>query len=139
MTGRVRRVAACVLIVLLGMAVSSAAQSRHAPDRERPRLLVPLYVMFGGLQALDAHSTITAVEAGAREANPVVRHALGTPGGMLVLKGATAAAVVVLSERLWPHNRTAAVLTMIALNSAYITIAAHNYRSAARRPGGQPW
>lgn len=52
---------------------------------------------------------------------------------MILLKGGTAAAAVVLNERLWPRNRVAAVLTMAALNSAYVTIAANTYRTARRR------
>ena len=38
-----------------------------------------------------------------------------------------------ITEKLWKRNRVAAVVTMIALNSAYVTIAAHNYHAAQRR------
>jgi len=60
----------------------------------------------------------------------MVRSALGNPAGLFLLKAGTAAGVVLITERLWRRNRTAAVITMIALNSAYATIAAHNYRTA---------
>ena len=122
-----------VLVVLLWLATPAFAQQRGVPDEaRRPAALVPLYLSFAGLQALDAHSTLLAVNSGARESNPLVRGTLGNPTGMLLMKSATAAGVVLLSEKLWRRNRTAAIVTMIALNSAYATIAAHNYRTVNR-------
>lgn len=127
-------VAAAVLALLMCSSPAAAEpEPERAGGRERPALLVPLYVAYGGLQVLDAHSTLNAVDAGARETNPVVRQALGNTAGMLALKSGAAVGVVLLTEKLWQRNRTAAVLTMIAINSAYITIAAHNYRTAQRR------
>ena len=120
------------VFVLFFAAAPALAQQRDELKRDRPAPLVPLYVTFAGLQALDVHSTFSALDSGAREANPMVRSALGNPAALFLLKTGTAAGVVVLSERLWPRNRTAAVITMIALNSAYVTIAAHNYRTARR-------
>jgi hypothetical protein len=118
------------LVVLFLAAAPVLAQDRDPLKRDRPAPLVPLYVAFVGLQALDVHSTFSALDSGAREANPMVRSALGNPAGLVLLKTGTTAGVVLLTERLWPRNRTAAVITMIALNSAYATIAAHNYRTA---------
>ena len=114
------------------LAAASGVSHRNATQlkRDRPAPLVPLYFTFVGLQALDVHSTFSALESGAREANPMVRSALGNPAGLFLLKAGTAAGVVLLTEKLWRRNRTAAVVTMIALNSAYATIAAHNYRAA---------
>lgn len=122
------------LLVLLALPSPVNAQQAHdRPKPERPAALVPLYLSFAGLQALDLHSTLRAADGGAREANPIVRGTLNSPASLLIMKSATAAGVVLLTEKLWPHNRTAAVITMIALNSAYVTIAAHNYRAARRR------
>jgi hypothetical protein len=126
-----RRLAFAVFALLFA-AAPALAQQRDELKRDRPAPLVPLYVAFVGLQALDVHSTFSALEGGAREANPMVRSALGNPAGLFLLKAGTAAGVVLVSEKLWPRNRTAAVITMIALNSAYATIAAHNYRTAQR-------
>ena len=120
------------VVVLFLAAAPALAQGRDQWNDDRPAPLVPLYVAFVGLQALDVHSTFTALDSGAREANPMVRGALGSPAGLVLLKTGTAAGVVLLTEKLWPRNRTAAVITMIALNSAYVTIAAHNYRTAQR-------
>lgn len=122
------------LLIVLAAAASASAQERDVIERtKRPAALMPLYFTFVGLQALDVHSTMSAVENGAREANPMMRSALGNPAGMIVLKAGTAAGVVFLTEKVWRHNRTAAIVTMFALNSAYITVAAHNYRTAGRR------
>jgi hypothetical protein len=124
-------IGAAVTLLLLASPVVAQEPPEHI--RERPAALLPLYIAFAGLQAIDAHSTLSAVDAGARETNPVVRGVARNPAGMFVLKSATVVGVVVLTEKLWPHNRTAAVLTMLALNSAYATIAAHNYRTAQGR------
>ncbi len=133
MHGRLARLAAAVLLALLMGSSYAAAEPGESGGRDRPAALVPLYLTFGGLQVLDAHSTLSAVNLGARETNPLVRQALGSPAGMLALKSGAAVGVVLLTEKLRKRNRTAAVLTMIAINSAYVTIAAHNYRTARRR------
>jgi len=118
-------------LVLLVSSASAAAQSIDQAKRERPAALVPLYLTFAGLQAVDVHSTLQAIDNGGRESNPMVRSAIGNPAGMFALKSGTAIGVVLLTERLWRRNRVAAVATMIALNSAYAAVAAHNYRTAA--------
>lgn len=131
---------AALLLVLLAPATTRADGDtppdarQHRQRVERPAALVPLYVSFAGLQALDVHATLAAVQNGGREANPVVRSTLDSPVEMLLLKSGAAAGVVLISEKLWRRNRTAAVITMIALNSAYLTIAANNYRTATRGP-----
>lgn len=127
-------VAVVLLLVMLVMPAPAAAQPPGGTAKlERPAALVPLYLTFAGLQALDAHSTWRAVGGGGSEANPVVRSTLHNPTSLVVMKSATAAGVVLLTEKLWRRNRTAAVISMIAINSAYVTIAAHNYGTARRR------
>lgn len=122
-----------IAAVLVGWAAAAAAQEHRPLREERPALLMPLYISFAGLQALDVHSTLRATASGARETNPVVRSALASPTSLVLLKTGSSAAVVMLSEKLWPHNRAAALITMVALNSADITIAAHNYRQNLTR------
>src|SRR5262245_51622972 len=103
----------------------------HSPS-ERPRPLVPLYISFAALQAMDAHSTMHALDRGYVEANPLVA-ASGRNGAALVaMKAAVTASVIVCTERLWRHNRVAAVVAMIGINGAYAAIVAHNYRVASR-------
>lgn len=133
MRGRLGQLATAIVLALLMCASHAEAEPNALVVRDRPAALVPLYVTCAGLQLRDAHSTLNAVGMGARETNPLVRQALGNTASMLALKSGAAVGVVLLTERLWPRNRTAAVRSMIAINSAYATIAAHNYRTAQRQ------
>jgi len=109
-------------------------QVAHIQPRppERPRLLVPLYVSFAALQALDAHSTLKAVGRGYVEVNPLVAPSSKNGAAMTAMKVAVTTSVIVASEKLWRHNRVAAVAAIIAINGAYAAIVAHNYRNANR-------
>jgi hypothetical protein len=98
----------------------------------RPSVLVPLYVSFATLQGLDIHSTLRAPEFGGREANPIVDGMLGSPAAFIAAKVGMTASIYFVSERLWKRHKTAAVLTMIALNSTYGAVVAHNYAIEAR-------
>jgi hypothetical protein len=99
---------------------------------QRPRLLVPLYVSFAGLQALDAHSTMKALDRGYVEANPLVAPSTRNGATLAAMKVAVTASVIAGTERLWRHNRVAAVVAVLAVNGAYAAIVAHNYRNATR-------
>jgi hypothetical protein len=99
---------------------------------ERPSPLVPLYVTFGALQALDIDSTLRALGNGGRESNPVIGGAVGSPGALIAIKAGATAGIVFASEKLWKRNRVAAVLMMIAMDSAYAAVVAHNYHLAQR-------
>jgi hypothetical protein len=112
------------------MAADTAGSAGVAP--KRPAILVPLYAGFAALQILDAHSTLEATSVGAQEINPLMQGPSNNPAAMLAVKAGTAAGIVVISEKLWRRNRTAAIVTMISLNSAYLVIAAHNYAEAQR-------
>jgi hypothetical protein len=103
----------------------------HPRPAERPRLLIPMYVSFAALQAMDAHSTMKAIDRGYGEVNPLVAPSTRNGAAMAAMKVAVTASVIVCTERLWRHNRVAAVVTMIAINSAYAAIVAHNYRTVS--------
>lgn len=101
---------------------------RSLPEAGQSRgVLLPLYVSFATLQMLDVHSTLRGLDAGASEANPMVRGIVERPAAFVALKGGMAAATILLTDRLRGHSRPAAIITMIALNSLYATIAARNY------------
>src|SRR5262245_12135295 len=91
-----------------------------------------LYASFAALQAFDAHSTLEAIRAGGQEANPFMRGIAARPAALVAMKAGTAAATVMLAEKLSKRNPVASVLLMTALNSAYATIVAHNYQIAGR-------
>lgn len=113
-------------------AAAPAATVAQIVAPHRPSSLIPLYVSFAALQGLDVHSTLRAAQFGGREANPIVGSMLGSPVAFVAAKAGMTAGIYFVSERLWKRNKTAAVLTMIALNSAYGAIVAHNYAVEAR-------
>jgi len=140
--------AASLNILLSTMLSSPASFARVVPPRltavpplepgpvdgnraQRPRSLPPLYAAFAVLQALDAHSTLSAVRAGLTEANPALRSVVTQPATFIAAKLAASAGTVYLTERLWRRHRMAAVMLMVAVNGTYGVIVANNYRSRA--------
>jgi hypothetical protein len=100
------------------------------PTRRPPSLPV-LYGSFAVLQALDIHSTLSAVHAGGHESNPAVKGLVGQPAAFVAVKVAASVGTVSLTERLWKKHRTAAVVLMVVVNGTYATIVASNYRGRA--------
>jgi hypothetical protein len=116
-------------IALLAVLFASTAAYAQQDDR-RPALLLPLYASHIALQAADVHSTMLALKAGHVEGNPVMRGL--SPAGMVGVKVAATAGVIVLTERLWKRHRIAAVSLMLVGNGALAVIAARNYQIARR-------
>lgn len=104
---------------------------RPEPARSRG-VLLPLYVSFTALQALDAHSTLRALDAGATEANPLMGGMARTPAAFVAVKAGLAASTIYLVEKIRVKHRGAAIVLMAALNSLYATVVAHNYRVVPR-------
>lgn len=99
---------------------------------KRPPGLLPLYVTFATLQMLDAHSTTKALQSGGVEGNTLVASFAGNSGALYAVKIGTAAETIYLGEKIWRKNRFGALLTMVAVNSAYAMIVQHNYGVANR-------
>ena len=112
----------------------------HAPEMaargleenvpRRPKALVPLYVSYATLQAFDIHSTLRALDRGAAEANPLMTRVTASPVSLVAVKVASTAGVFYTTERMWKHNRVAAVVFMVGANSAMAWVVQHNYRIA---------
>jgi hypothetical protein len=111
---------------------TAAAAAAPAPATHRPAALIPLYISFGALQAADIHSTLRALDAGGREANPFLGGVAGSPGALIAVKTAGTAATIFAVERLSKKHPITAVVTMVAINSFIATLAAHNYAIAGR-------
>jgi hypothetical protein len=94
------------------------------------KLLTSLYVTTAVMQALDVHSTYQALNRGAIEANPLVSGMTGNKAAFVAAKAAVATASIMAARRMAEHNRMAAILTMVGINSAYAMIVAHNYHVA---------
>ena len=97
----------------------------------RPRVLVPLYVLYATLQALDAQSTIHALNNGAREKNPVMRGIASQPAVLIGVKAGMAASTILLAEQIRLRSRTGAIVFMAAMNSLYATVVSMNYATIA--------
>ena len=111
-------------------AVSVAPSLTPPASAKRPSILIPLYVSFGVMQALDLHSTQLALAGGGREANPLMGGVVGSPVAMTALKVGTTAGIIFLSEKVRKRNRVAAVVMMVTMNSAYAMVVSHNYSLA---------
>jgi hypothetical protein len=112
-------------------ASGSTVLTQPAPAR-RPALLMPLYVSFATLQVLDIQSTRSALKSGGVEGNPMMSGVVGSPVAMTALKAGATAGIILLSEKLRKRNPVAAVVTMVALNSAYAMVVSRNFAIARR-------
>ena len=106
--------------------ISDVAESRRP---QRLGVMLPLYASFAGLQALDAHSTLRALQSGGSEANPLMRNLADRPAALYAVKAGVAASAILLTERLRPKHRVAAIALMAALDSVYTMVVVHNYRA----------
>jgi len=104
------------------------------PRHEGRGVLIPLYASFVVLQALDAHSTLLAVDRGAKETNPIAAPFVEHPAALVAFKAGMTVGTLYLVERVRRHSRLGAIVLTAAFNSAYATVVANNYRIAARLP-----
>jgi hypothetical protein len=89
-------------------------------------------VSFATLQGLDAHSTILALNRGARESNAIVAPFADNRPALIALKAGTAAGVLYMTDRVARQNKLAGIVIMAAANSTYAMVVANNYRIASR-------
>jgi len=118
-----------------GVAAAGSTQPENAVAPRRPaarRLLVPLYVSFATLQALDMHSTFYAIHRGASEVNPLMATLVEHPVAFAALKAGMATGIIYMTERVRRHSRVGAIVMMAAFNSAYAIVVAKNYRLGSR-------
>ena len=95
-------------------------------------LMTSLYASTFAMQALDVHSTLTAFDAGAVEANPLMTGVTKNRWAFVALKAGVATSTVLAARHMAKRNKVAAIATLIAVNSAYAMIVQHNYRVAQR-------
>jgi len=115
----------------LGTETPLMVEPTVTPHQKRGPLISSLYASFITLQALDAHSTLRALDRGAREGNPLIEPFTHNTAALIALKAGTAAGVLYMTDRVHRHNRVAGIVIMAAANSAYATIVARNYRIAS--------
>jgi hypothetical protein len=89
------------------------------------------------VHGFDAHSTLEALDAGAREANPLLRPVARSRPGFIAFKGAVAGGIIYAGHHLAKRNKATAIVAMVAVNVLYSAIAAHNYRVAREMRAAQ--
>jgi len=98
--------------------------------RPAPRGLLPsLYIGDVALQALDAHSTFRALNAGHAEGNPLMGWAADHPLALVSMKAAATATTIYVAEKIRRKHPRRAVLFMVGINAASALIVMHNYRT----------
>ncbi len=108
-------------------AVDFSARSTYRFDR--PSALPALYVASAALQGYDAYSTLTALNHGAVEANPLMKSVVKSPAAFVAMKASVTAASIMAAERLWKgHHRMGAIGLMVASNVIMGVVAANNAR-----------
>ena len=86
------------------------------------------------LQAMDIVSTRQALSRpGAYEANAAFGSGNPSMAATIALKAGATASIILLTSRIAKTNHAAAIVTMVALDSAYATISAHNFAVAHGR------
>jgi hypothetical protein len=102
--------------------------SEAIPPR-RLGVMLPLYASFAGLQMLDAHSTMRALENGGAERNPLLGDLAQQPAALFAFKAGVTASTILLTEKLRSKHRVGAIALMVALDSFYAMVVVHNYRA----------
>lgn len=118
------------LVEVSGLIVPMAPAASYETPLKRPAALPVLYISLGALQVLDIYSTNSALQVGAREANPAASPFAGSTGAMIGLKTATTAGSIFFAERLWKKNKVSAIVMMAAVNGAAAAVSIHNMRNA---------
>jgi hypothetical protein len=99
---------------------------------KRPAALPTLYVASAALQGYDAYSTLSAIRAGAVEANPVMQGVVKSPAAFVAVKASVTALSIMAAEKMWKRgNRFGAIGVMVASNVAMGLVAANNARVLA--------
>lgn len=120
-------------VVLAG--VKQMPMTFDTSDYRRPRpsrspLMMSLYASTAVMQALDVHSTLTALDRGAVEANPLMSPVTRNKAAFIALKAGVAVSSIMAARNMSKRNKVAAALTLVAVNSAYAMVVNHNYRVA---------
>lgn len=103
----------------------------QTPSRIGGSALMPsLYASTAVMQALDLHSTMKGLNAGAVEGNPMMSGIVEHKAAFVAVKAGVAVSTMLAVRQISKHNRVAAVLTAVGINSLYAAVASHNYRVA---------
>src|SRR5437763_206837 len=124
----VRRTGVVCLLAMLAGSATARAQGFDQPGRDKvtAAALFLTYATTFTVQMWDAHTTIDAIDAGARETNPLLAPFTANSSVIVAVGLARATAIDLAIKSIAKKNRLAAVVIGAGVNSAYIAIAAHN-------------
>lgn len=88
-----------------------------------------LKIAFVAAEALDVHSTLSAVSGDAREGNAVMRPLTGSAAAFLAVKAAATWVTLKAADRLAKKNKKGAAWLLGASSVALSAIAVHNYQT----------
>ena len=110
-------------------AVSQTPSSWVVPVT-RPRRPWPLPMLYGSstfFHSYDTYVTLSAVNAGATELNPVLKPFTNHPVAFIAVKAGLTAASIAVAEQMWKDNhRARAVVLMLLGNAMMVGVTAHN-------------
>src|SRR5262249_247651 len=122
-----RALSAAATTGTLSTDTESARERTRISHRERPWPLPILYTSSVFLQSYDTYVTLRALEVGASEANPILKHISGHPIAFIALKTGVTGTGIVGAEGVWKdHRRKSAVALMVLSNAVMVAVAAHN-------------
>jgi hypothetical protein len=123
--------------MLLSAPQLAQAAPADEPGSSRPSkssvVLGSLYATTIVLQGLDVHSTLSAINQGGVEANPMISPVTSHPVAFVAMKSAVTATALIAAHRIAGHNKIAAIALLAGINSAYALAVAHNYHVASGR------
>ena len=98
-----------------------------------PDFVRKLYYGYAALQMTDAVTTLVSVNRGAREANPFLQNAAGSPAAMIGIKAATIGGTILLLERVRKDHPVVATASLIAINATLAIVAMNNVSVVTRQ------
>lgn len=115
-----------------------APKADERPAEATPRkgpsfVMATLYTATALGQALDAHSTLSALHSGAKERNPIMGALAKHPPAFIALKAGAAVGLIYAGHSVAKKNKKQAIIVLAAIDAAYFAIAAHNYHVAGRQ------
>ena len=99
---------------------SFSLPSSHLPT------MAPFYATTAVLQIMDVRSTLQVIKLGGAEANPMLKGVVSRPALFIGVKAAIAAWSIYSANKMAKHNKVGAIVTMVAMNSAYAWVVSHN-------------
>ena len=118
---------------LLEKAEEPGAVPDATPETDRstsPVLLAALDALTVTSHALDVHSTLSSLDRGAVEANPLLRGVSKHPAALIGVKAALGVSLIYVTRKIAKSNQVVATLASVAVNSVLLTAAHHNYSTA---------